>query len=201
MATSRLETFRDGVFAIAATLLILDVRTTGEPLGHELLHVWPSYAAYAISFLTIGIIWVNHHNVFSLIGAVDRRFLFMNVFFLMAVAFIPFPTNLVAEHVRGGGADARDAALAYGFTFTTMAIGFGMIWLYAAGAGGRLLRHDADARAVQGITRSILPGTIAYLSATLIAYASPVASITLYAAIALFYVLESSLFAPSGNPA
>ena len=76
MATTRLAAFSDGVLAIAATLLILDVRATGAPLGHELLHIWPSYVACATSFTTIGIIWVNHHTVVDQISHVDRRFLF-----------------------------------------------------------------------------------------------------------------------------
>src|SRR5919204_4047728 len=102
MTTGRLETFSDGVFAIAATLLILEVhvREGRESLARGLLHAWPSYTAYAISFLTIGIIWVNHHTVFEQIGRVDRTFLFINVAFLMLVAFIPFPTKLVSEHLR-----------------------------------------------------------------------------------------------------
>ena len=96
--TARLETFSDGVFAIAATLLILEVHRRGHgSVTHELLHAWPSYAAYAISFLTIGIIWVNHHTVFQQIGRVDRTFLFINVVFLMVIAFSPFPTRVLAR--------------------------------------------------------------------------------------------------------
>jgi uncharacterized membrane protein len=196
--TTRLETFADGVMAIAATLLILDVHTSAARLGHGLLHIWPSYVAYAISFATIGIIWVNHHTVMAQIRVVDRRFLFINIFFLMVVAFVPFPTQLVAEHVREGGANARDAALAYGFTFTLMAVGYGAMWFYAA-RGGRLLRPDANPRVVAGISRSFRPGTALYLGSTLVAFASPAASICLFAAIALFYVVESSVFARSSD--
>lgn len=193
MATTRLAAFSDGVLAIAATLLILDVRATGEPLGHELVHIWPSYVAYATSFTTIGIIWVNHHTVIDQISHVDRRFLFINLFFLMVVAFIPFPTQLVAEHVRGGGADARDAALAYGLTCTLMAISFGLMWRYVVHER-RLLRSDADPATVAGITRSFRPGVPLYLTATLVAFASPAVSVSMYVALAAFYVLESSVF-------
>jgi uncharacterized membrane protein len=194
VATSRLTAFSDGVLAIAATLLILDVRATGDPLGHELLHIWPSYVAYATSFTTIGIIWVNHHTVIDQIDHVDRRFLFINLFFLMVVAFIPFPTQLVADHIRDGGANARDAAIAYGFTCTFMAVSFGLLWLYAV-RDGRLLRRDADPLTVAGITRSFRPGVPLYLGSTLIAFASPAVSVSLYAALAALYVLESSIFA------
>jgi TMEM175 potassium channel family protein len=196
VATTRLAAFSDGVLAIAATLLILDVHARGEPLGHALLHSWPSYAAYATSFATIGIIWVNHHTVIDQLSHVDRRFLFINLFFLMVVAFIPFPTQLVAEHIQAGGADARDAALTYGFTCTFMALAFGLMWLYAV-QERRLLRRDADHRTIAGVTRSFRPGVPLYLGSTLIAFASPAVSVAGYAALAAFYVLESSVFARS----
>src|SRR5205823_5389004 len=157
--TARLETFSDGVFAIAATLLILDVHASGPHLGHALVHAWPGYAAYAVSFLTIGIMWINHHTVFSQIGRVDRTFLLVNVIFLMLVAFVPFPTRLVAEHLRKDGAEA--AALAYGITLTTTAVFYNALWLYAA-LGRRLLHREADDRVVRGITVSYLPGPLIY---------------------------------------
>jgi hypothetical protein len=121
MTTRRLEAFADGVFAIAATLLILNVdaqvRGGEQDLGRRLLHVWPSYAAYAISFLTIGIIWVNHHAVMHQLAGADRTFLFLNVGFLMCVAFIPFPTRLVAEHIREAGYESPMTGAAPRFAF------------------------------------------------------------------------------------
>jgi uncharacterized membrane protein len=192
MSTARLETFSDGVFAIAATLLIIEVGVEeSTSLSRALLDAWPSYMAYAISFLTIGIIWVNHHTVFSQIGRVDRTFLFINVAFLMAVAFIPFPTRLIAEHVEEEGAEA--AALAYGLTLTLTAILYSVLWFYAA-IGKRLLRADADQRTVDGISRSYIPGPWIYGGATLVALANPTISVVLFGTIALFYVLESALF-------
>jgi uncharacterized membrane protein len=196
VGSSRLEALSDGIFAIAATLLILsvDAQVGNDPhgLGDRLLHIWPSYLGYAVSFVTIGIIWVNHHTIMSLVDRVDRTYLFLTVFFLMCVAFIPFPTRLVAEHVRHDG--ARAAALAYGFTLTVTAVLFNAIWLYAS-RRRRLLREDANPRLVTGITRSYLPGPWIYLASTLVALASPTASVVLYMAIALLYVLESSVFA------
>jgi uncharacterized membrane protein len=190
--TSRLEAFSDGVFAIAATLLILNVQANGSPLGRELGRIWPSYVAYAVSFVTIGIIWVNHHTIMAQIAKVDRIFLLLHVFFLMLIAFIPFPTALLAQHIRSEGAEA--AALSYGATLTLTAVLINALWRYAA-HGRRLLRADADARLVAGISRSYLPGPFMYLAATLVALLSPLASAGLYLAIAVFYVLESSLFA------
>jgi uncharacterized membrane protein len=193
VSTARLETFADGVFAIAATLLILDVTADahGRPLSQALEHSWPQYAAYTVSFLTIGIIWVNHHACFNQIGRADHRFLFINVAFLMCVAFIPFPTRLVAEHLRDDG--LRAAAVTYGLTLLATAICFNAFWFYAAGRR-RLIRADADQRVVSGISRSYIPGAPSYLAATLIALWSPTAAVVLFATIAFFYVLESSLF-------
>jgi TMEM175 potassium channel family protein len=190
--TSRLEAFSDGVFAIAATLLILNVQANGSPLGRELARIWPSYVAYGVSFVTIGIIWVNHHTVMAQIAKVDRTFLMLHVLFLMLIAFIPFPTALLAQHIRSEGAQA--AALSYGVTLTLTAILFNALWRYAA-HGRRLLRTDADARVVAGISRSYLPGPFMYLAATLVALGSPLVSAGLFLAIAVFYVVESSLFA------
>jgi len=189
---NRLEAFADGIFAIAATLLTLNLAVTeGHPLGHELLIIWPQYAAYAISFVTIGIIWINHHTVMHQIAHVDRTFLTLSVLFLAVIAFIPFPTRLLAQHIQDDGAQA--AALAYGTTLTLTAIFFNAIWRYAAW-GRRLLRQDAEEKAVQGISRSYAFGPPIYLAATVVALKSPAASAALFGALALFYTLESSLF-------
>src|SRR5438309_6838670 len=120
MTTSRLETFADGVFAIAATLLILNVDAqvgaAHAGLGAGLLHMWPSYVAYTVSFLTIGIIWVNHHTVMTQVARADRTFLLLTVVFLLCVAFMPFLMLFVAEHFRDGG--SRAAAHTYVMTLT-----------------------------------------------------------------------------------
>jgi uncharacterized membrane protein len=198
LSPTRLETFADGVFAIAATLLILnvDAQVPGDvpDLGAQLAHIWPSYVAYAASFVTIGIMWVNHHTVMSQVSKTDRRFLVANIGLLLCIAFFPFTTRLVAEHVRGSG--AQDAALAYGFTAVVTAVMFNVTWFYAA-VGRRLLREDADPAIVSGITRAYIPGPWIYLAATLVAFISPVTSIILFGLIALFYVVESSIFGNS----
>jgi len=190
--TSRLEAFSDGVFAIAATLLILNVSVAGGPLSPRLIEIWPSYVAYAVSFITIGIIWVNHHLVMSQIRQVNRLFLMLNVLFLMLIAFIPFPTRLLAENITRPDS-AQAAAVAYGVTLTLTAVLFNALWRYAA-TGRRLLRSDASARTVMGIGRSYLPGPLLYGAATVVGFLNPYASAALYVAIAIFYVVESSLF-------
>jgi len=189
---NRVEAFSDGIFAFAATLLILNLAVTpGRPLGGELAGIWTSYLAYAVSFVTIGIIWVNHHTLMHQIGRVDRTFLMLSVLFLMLIAFIPFPTRLLALYIRTEGAEA--AALAYGITLTATAVLINSVWWYAA-TGRRLLRQDADEAVVLGIGRSYIIGPVIYLGATLVALISPIASAGLYLAIAVFYVLESSIF-------
>ena len=201
MEKDRLETFADGVFAIAATLLIIDVsvRAPGHELGHAVLHAWPEYAAYAVSFMTIGIMWLNHHDCIRQIGSIDRVFMVINLLLLLCIAFVPFPTRLVAEHFHDGG--LRAAALTYGVTMTATAICFALFWFYAA-TGRRLIHEKADPRVIAGISRSYLPGAPIYAAATLVALWSPKASVTLFALIALAYILESSVFArPKPEPA
>lgn len=194
METSRLETFSDGVFAIAATLLILDVSLpaggTGS-LAHQLAHLWPSYAGYAVSFVTIGVMWINHHAVFKLIDHIDRTFLTINVIFLLLIAFVPFPTHVLALHLHR---DAQTAAFFYGLMLTLTAVMWQAVWFYAS-TGRRLLSADADLRVVRGITRAFLPGVPIYAIAMLSALVSSWLSVVLYAAITTFYVIESSLFA------
>lgn len=199
MPKSRLEAFADGIFAIAATLLILNVAVSAGSLGQQLLVIWPSYLAYALSFITIGIIWVNHHTVLHQVSHVNRLFLILNVLFLMLIAFIPFPTRLLAQNInQPTEADAQAAALAYGVTLTITAVLFNLLWRYAAW-GRRLIRHDADEAVVRGISRSYFFGPITYFTATLVALVNARASALLYAAIALFYVLESSIFGGRDN--
>ena len=192
MPRNRLEAFADGIFAFAATLLILNLAVVeGKPLAGQLTGIWTSYVAYGVSFVTIGIIWVNHHTLMHQVGHVDRTFLMINILFLMFIAFIPFPTRLLALHVTTD--QAEPAALAYGITLTMTAVLFNILWRYAA-TGRRLLRQDADQKVVDGIGRSYLAGPVIYLAATLVALKNPLASAALYALIALFYVLESSIF-------
>jgi uncharacterized membrane protein len=192
MPKNRIESFADGIFAFAATLLILNIAVDQtRALGPQLLHTWPSYAAYAISFITIGIIGINHHQVMHQIAHVDRFFLMVTVVFLMFIAFIPFPTRLLALDIQTP--DAEAAAVAYGITLTGTALLFNVMWRYAAWHR-RLLRPDVDQRVVDGISRSYVLGPTSYGIATICAVVSPRFSALLYAGIAAFYVAESSIF-------
>ncbi|HSX21230.1 MAG TPA: TMEM175 family protein [Gaiellaceae bacterium] len=195
METSRLETFADGVFAIAATLLIIYVSADapGGGLGPALQHHWPQYAAYLVTFVTIGIWWVNHHLVMTMIGRADRAFLFANIALLACIAFLPYPTKLVAEHFRDNG--ARAAVLTYGLTMTAAALCFSLVWFYAA-MNRRLIAESVDQRMVDHITHSIIPGVPINVGATLLALWSPHAAIALFVALTLFYVAGATLLEP-----
>jgi TMEM175 potassium channel family protein len=194
MTSARLETFSDGVFAIAITLLVLEfsVDTATHDLGAQMLHIWPSYLAYVTSFLTIGVIWVNHHVLFDLIDHVDRTLLFLNTLLLLVVAFTPFPTRLIAEFLREPQ-NEETAALVYGVTFVVMSVMFQLLWRWMS-TGRRLIRPDVPQAVIDDITRAYLPGIPIYAGATLVALASPLASVVLYLAIALFYALPPSLY-------
>jgi uncharacterized membrane protein len=186
--TTRLETFSDGVFAIAATLLVLEI---GVDSTDELTHIWPSYLAYVTSFLTIGIIWMNHHHTVSLLGRVDRTFLFVNNLLLLTIAFLPFPTRLVAEHLKGDG--ARPATLAYTATFTLMAALHQVYWQYAR-RRRRLVAEHVPESALRSVDLAYLPGVPMYAGTFALAFLSPLAAVLATFAIAAFYLPSAALF-------
>jgi uncharacterized membrane protein len=192
--TGRVEAFSDGVFAIAITLLILAVgfeqSIADGDLEHQLVHLWPAYIAYAVSFLTVGIMWINHHQIFRHFRMVDRPLLLLNILLLMCISFTPFPTRVVAEHAQNAG-DRQAAAVLYGITMTCTAICFFAVWFYGS---RRLLRPDADMREVDGITRSYLPGAPIYALATLVAFINPIASLIIFGSLTIFYAISSSFF-------
>ena len=191
--TGRLEAFSDGVFAIAATLLVLEFAVkSGGDLGSQLLHLWPAYLAYGTSFLTIGIIWMNHHFCVETMGRVDRTLMFLNLLLLMTVSFLPFPTRLVADSIRENRGE-RPAVLAYAATFLLMAIVYNVWWRYAS-TGRRLIAEGVPDRAVRAISRAFDPGVPLYGITFALAFWSPVASVALTFAIAAFYLPSAALF-------
>jgi uncharacterized membrane protein len=190
---SRLEAFSDGVFAIAITLLILEVRVPAgaHDVGGALLHIWPSYLAYVTSFLTIGVIWVNHHSVFTLLSRADRTLVFLNTLMLLVVAFIPFPTRLVAEFLRKAHGE-RDAALAYTLTFVLLALVFQVWWRWISGRR-RLLKREVPDVTVGMITRSYNPAFVIYVGAVVLAFVSPLASVGVCLALAVYFALPPTV--------
>lgn len=188
--TARLEAFSDGVFAIAITLLVLDLKVPhlpGVPLGRELASVWPSYVSFLASFATIGIMWLNHHRLFCLIGRVDQGLLVSNALLLLGVTVVPFPTSLLSAYL--GGPDARTAAMVYAGTFLYIALAFNVLWRHASRVrnGRSLLIVPDDHAAVQEIHASFRVGPISYLLVLALAAWQPLASVIMAAALAAFY--------------
>ncbi|MGZ4291958.1 MAG: TMEM175 family protein [Gaiellaceae bacterium] len=191
--TGRFETYSDGVFAIAATLLVLSfsVKSGLHDLGSHLLHLWPSYLAYATSFLTIGIIWMNHHYCVETIARADRTLMFLNLLLLLTVAFLPFPTRLVAQYLQHDGEQV--AVYVYDATFVLMAVIYNVWWRYASN-GRRLIADSVPDSALRAINRAFAPGVPMYAIAFLVAIWSPLASVALTFAIAAFYLPSAALF-------
>jgi uncharacterized membrane protein len=193
--TTRLEAFSDGVFAIAITLLVLEIRLPPEAevehgggLARTLLTLWPSYAGYAVSFVTIGIMWANHHEVIKLMSGVDHGLIVWNLLLLMAISFTPFPTAVMAEQLPHPGWDRNVAVAFYCGSFTLTALFYNLLWRNASRQRRLIRAHISDER-VRAITRAYAPGTFIYGAATAIAFLSVPAALAIVAGLALFYIL------------
>ncbi|HYJ80602.1 MAG TPA: TMEM175 family protein [Longimicrobiaceae bacterium] len=192
--TVRVEAFSDGVFAIAITLLIIEVRVPPPDAVHgagglwrALVALWPSYLAYAISFLTIGIMWINHHNIFNFIARSDHRFMILNVLYLMCIAFMPFPTAVLAENLPEA-AERSAAAAFYSGAFLATAVAYNRLWWYARRAD--LLASWADARLVGAITGRFALAPAAYLVAFALAFVSVPACLAVHGLLAAFFMVS-----------
>jgi len=196
--TGRLEAFSDGVFAIAITLLVLDLKVPradslppgGGGLLRALAKQWPAFLAYLTSFATILVMWVNHHILFTHIRRTSQPFLYWNGLLLLFVTFVPFPTSLVAAYVLTP--QARTAAAVYAGTFLVLALVFNGLWRHAS-TGRRLLDPAARAASVQAITRQYLVGPVAYFAAFLLAFVWVPGSVGLCLVLALFFAFTGAL--------
>jgi uncharacterized membrane protein len=189
--TSRLEAFSDGVFAIAITLLVLELHIpeTGErSLARALGHEWPQFGAYLTSFLIIGIMWVNHHSMFRQIVRTDRLLLFLNLLLLLWTAVLPFPTELIARFLREGGADAHVAAAVYSLNLTLAAIAFSAIWTHAIRA--RLVVHEMTAREQWRSIGRFSAGTLVYAATIGLSFVSAPVTLAVQFLIAAYYAFE-----------
>jgi uncharacterized membrane protein len=191
MSTGRVEAFSDGVFAIAITLLVLDVHVP-EPgsgtLGHELLAQWPTYAAYVISFLTIGIIWINHHAAFNRLRRVDHSILMWNLALLLTVGILPFTTSLMATYLKEGSGENLAAAV-YGASFLLMGAVFVGLNRHILLRRPQLLKSAMGDAAARRTLHFAALGQIPYLVATLLAFVSPYITIVICGATAIYYSL------------
>jgi TMEM175 potassium channel family protein len=191
--TGRIEAFSDGVFAIAITLLVLDLKVPspsahGPGLAAILLRQWPSYLAFATSFAFIGIMWINHHRLFTLIRRSDHTLLLLNGLLLFGVTAVPFPTALLAAYI--GHRDERVAAMVYSGTYVVIAIAFNLLWRYAS-YQNRLLDRRADPRAINAIHKAYAYGPLLYVIAFGLAILSVPASLGMNIALAIFFVLPT----------
>ncbi|OLE53249.1 MAG: hypothetical protein AUG51_14220 [Acidobacteria bacterium 13_1_20CM_3_53_8] len=191
--TGRIEAFSDGVFAIAITLLVLDLKVprvqelpVGVHLARALAGQWPAYLGFATSFLTILVMWINHHRLFKQIKRSDHLFLILNGLLLMGVTFVPFPTSLLAEYIQTG--EARVAAIIYSGTYVIIAVLYNLLWRYATG-GGRLLDENHDRAVVRGITEQYRYGPLMYVIILVVAFFSALASFALCMLLAIFFAL------------
>jgi uncharacterized membrane protein len=191
MGPGRLKALVDGLFAIALTLLVLDLPRPlfSRHLTHDLLHEWPAYVAYLVSFATIGIIWIEHHGMMSAVRRIDRRFLEISLLFLLVVSVVPWPTALAAQYAREGS-QARPAAVLYAGTMLCMGLTFALSWRYLERHPSLIESAAAPAFPV-GVRRAALGG-LAYLVAIALAFASPLASFTVDAVIAGYFALSRS---------
>lgn len=188
MDTNRLEAFSDGVFAISITLLVLEIKVppTGSALGKELLSLWPSYLAYAISFIVIGAIWINHHAMFDHIVRADQRLLLLNTLHLMFIAFLPFPTAVLARAFHEGGSEPLATSF-YGGTLTLIGIIVTVMWRYAAHEQ-RLLGDNISPDEAKRSGRRFLVGPVCYGIATLVALIVPWLALAIYAGLNVFFL-------------
>jgi uncharacterized membrane protein len=197
--SGRLEAFSDGVFAVAITILALNLRA-GMPGPHQpslaaqLAAQWPAFAAYAVSFATIGIIWVNHHALFMNFSEIDRTLLFLNLLLLFFVVSIPFATSTIAAYLRQGGQDAWLAAAIYQGVFVGMSLSFaGLFWW---GIRRKRMKIAFTPEGARRATIRFSIGNVAYLAAIGIAFFSATASIIVSGLVGIYYIFEQT---PTGE--
>ncbi len=203
MDSGRLEAFSDGVFAVAITLLALNLAVSGPGLHHpalaaQLADHWPAFVAYAISFATIGIIWVNHHTLFRSFARVDRTLLFVNLLLLFFVVSIPFATATIAAYLRAGGADASLSAAMYQGVFEGMSISFALLF-WRGIRHGHLQVALTPRQGRQAIIRFGI-GNLVYIAGIGLAFVSAPASLALSGLVAVYYIFEQTQVRAPASP-
>jgi uncharacterized membrane protein len=209
--TARLEAFSDGVFAIAITLLVLEIAVPAARQGdllHHLLDLWPKYAAYAISFVTIGVMWANHHGLMRYAARIDAGLIYRNLFLLGVVSFIPFPTAVLGDYLKrtpeqadagitAGGHNAQVAIGLYGLVMVLLAVAFTLLWqrLYSRPA---LLRSPTLIPAVATELRRSGLGLLAYVIATAISVVVPALALAIYAVLVVVFAIAAGRQAVAG---
>ena len=203
MSKNRLEAFSDGVLAVAITLLVLDIKVpapvseSGATLGHALLKQWPIYAAYATSFITIGIIWINHHAMLSRLRLADHGVLVLNLFLLMSIGVLPFATSLLSAYLKESQGQHLAAAL-YSASLLLMGTLFALMHRHMLFRRPELLAEELPHHRRRQIFTRALSGLVPYAIATALAPVSAYATLAICLAVALFYALPVAI---GGEPA
>ncbi len=192
MRPGRIEALIDGVFAIALTLLVLDLPkpAVSSHLGRDLLHQWPSYVAYLVSFITIAIMWIEHHGMMGAVRTINRRFLERTLVLLLFTSVIPWPTAVAASYADQGTSEARVAAILYGATLLLTSLSFFWGWRYLTGHPE--LVAEAARPAFPAGTRRAFLGSLVYVVAIVVAVVSPLASFAIDAAVVVYFALTST---------
>jgi uncharacterized membrane protein len=197
VTTGRLEAFSDGVIAVAITLLVLNIHVPAPPLqhghtlAHELARNWPVYAAYVTSFLTIGIIWINHHVMIRRLREPDHMILFLNLLLLMSIALLPFATDLMAAYLKQSSGQHLAAAI-YSGAFLVMALFFATLNRHLLLVKPQRLREQISLERRRQILYRSVSGVIPYAIATALAIVSPYVTLAICGALAVFYALPIS---------
>ena len=195
VTTSRLEAFSDGVLAIAITLLVIEIHPPelhqGQRLAHALWAQWPSYLAYLVSFLTIGVIWLNHHRLFEQVAWVDGPLLVLNLNLLLWTALIPFPTAVVAEHLGGAGEAARTASALYCGVLLGMSLSFGGLFAWVT-RDARLLHRPPPPGVVRAARLRFTVGLGVYAVALALSWVSAPLALVLCGLMALYYAFDQA---------
>ena len=190
MGTNRLEAFSDGVIAVAITLLVLNISVpepgSGRSLGHELARMWPQYAAYVVSFVTIGIIWINHHAMINRLANSDHTILILNLLLLMSIGVLPFATALMATYLRESSGETL-AALVYGGSLLVMAALFAALNRHILLVKAHMLVEPLPEARRREILRRSVRGLIPYTVATALALVSPYLTLAICASLAVYY--------------
>ncbi|HEX6557558.1 MAG TPA: TMEM175 family protein [Ktedonobacteraceae bacterium] len=191
LSTTRLEAFSDGVFAVAITLLVLNLQVPQIASASELVPrlgaLWPKLLSYALSFVIVGIYWVAHHNTFHYIQRSDRNLLWLNILLLMCIVFLPFPTALLGQYP-----EQRVSVIIYAGTLVLTGLVLQLLWWYAT-SGYRLVDSNIDPRLVQQATRRNLTAPLIYLLAIGISLVSVPASLVLFLLVPLYYIFPGRI--------
>lgn len=194
LTKNRLEAFSDGVFAIAITLLVIEIRpptpAEGETLARALWEQWPHYLGYFLSFLVLGVMWLNHHRIFEPAQRVDGIVLVLNLNLLLWAVLIPFPTAVVADFLRDGGDDAKTAVALYGGVILLAAISFTALFVGITREG--IVDELPTPQQVRAARLRFGLGVGVYTGAFLLSFLSPAIALVAHATMAAYYLTEQS---------